>query len=145
MKKLGFLFISLILLGCNGTPKKENTSIATVNPKDCIKQIFEKDSVFGHIRNYDSEKASVTEAINNYVKNAKTLDFSNCPEGFETAFKKHVDAWLNFRKVSDKHPTLRGELHEIFAMIEKTEDSIVFKSSLKQIFDTWTVVKEASK
>lgn len=145
MKKLGILYIAFILLGCNGTTKKENTSTSTMSTKDCVKQIFEKDSVFGHIRNYDSEKGSLTEAINNYVKNAKTLDFSNCPEGFEAAFQKHVDAWRDFRKVSDKHPTLRGELHEVFAVIEKTEDSTVFKSSLKQIFDTWTEVKETSK
>ena len=69
-KQLLTLFLAFILIGCNGTTKKEYTS--TMTPKDCVKQIFYKDSVFGHIRNYDSEKASLTEAINNYSKNTKT-------------------------------------------------------------------------
>lgn len=140
------LFLSLLLLGCNGPNKKESRSFSNSNGKNinCVKRIFEKDSIFGDIRNHASERISLSEAINNYSKNIKSLDYSHCPEEFESAFNKHIDAWLDFRKVSDKHPLLRGELHDIFAIIEKSEDSTEFKSKLNQILETWKMVEESS-
>lgn len=132
------IFLSLILLGCNSSNREEKSA-------NCVKLVFEKDSVFGNIRNYDSEKVPLSEAITNYSNNSKSLDFSNCPKEFELAFRKHIDAWLDFTKVSDKHPTLRGELHDIFAEIEKSKDSTEFKSRLAQILETWKFVKEVSK
>jgi len=110
---------------------------------NCVKQIFEQDSIFGDIRNHASEKISLSEAINNYSKNLKSLDYSHCPEEFESAFHKHIDAWLDFIKVSDKYPLLRGELHDIFAIIEKSEDSTEFKSRLNQILETWKLIEES--
>ncbi|WP_108840677.1 hypothetical protein [Aquimarina sp. Aq78] len=140
------LLFSLLLLGCNGPNKKENRSFSDIERKsiDCVKQIFEKDSIFGNIRNHASEKTSLTEVINDYSKNLKSLDYSHCPEEFESAFSKHIDAWLDFRKISDKYPLLRGELHDIFAVIEKSKDSTEFKSRLNQILETWKIVKESS-
>ena len=140
------IFLSLLLLGCNGQNKKDNSSSSNIERENinCVKQVFEKDSIFGDIRNRASEKISLSEAINNYSKNLKTLDYSHCPEKFESAFHKHIDAWLNFRKVSDKYPLLRGELHDIFAIIEKSEDSTEFKSRLDQILKTWKMVEESS-
>lgn len=111
---------------------------------NCIKQIFEKDSIFGDIRNHASEKISLSEVINNYSKNLKSLDYSHCPDIFESAFHKHIDAWLDFRNVSDKYPLIRGELHDIFAIIEKSKDSTEFKSRLGQILETWKIVEENS-
>jgi hypothetical protein len=72
------------------------------------------------------------------------LDYSYCPEEFELAFHKHIDAWLDFRKVSDKYPLLRGELHDIFSIIEKSKDSTEFKSRLNQILETWKIVEQNS-
>lgn len=109
---------------------------------NCVEYIFEQDSIFGDIRNHASEKISLSEAINNYSKNLKSLDYSHCPEEFESAFNKHADAWLDFRKVSDKYPLLRGELHDIFEIIEKSEDSTEFKSRLNQILETWKLIEE---
>ncbi|WP_109098302.1 hypothetical protein [Aquimarina sp. AU58] len=111
---------------------------------NCVKKIFEKDSIYGDIRNHASEKAPLSEAIHDYTKNVKSLDYSDCPKEFESAFHKHMDAWLDFRKVSDKYPLLRGELHDIFATIEKSEDSTEFKSRLNQILETWKIVEEIS-
>ncbi len=131
-------------MGCNGANKKEHSAASNMKQKNvnCVKHIFEKDSIFGDIRNHASEKASLSDAINNYAKNLKSLDFSNCPEDFELAFHKHIDAWLDFRNLSDKYPSLRGELHDIFSTIEKSKDSIEFKSRLNEIFETWNVVEQ---
>lgn len=138
--------LSLLFLGCNGANKKKSSSFSNSERKktNCVKRIFEKDSIFGDIRNHASEKISLSEAITNYSKNLKSLDFSHCPEEFESAFNKHIDAWLDFRKVSDKHAVLRGELHDIFTVIEKSEDSTEFKSKLNQILETWKIVEERS-
>ncbi|MBC8756378.1 hypothetical protein H2O64_17010 [Kordia sp. YSTF-M3] len=146
MIKSIMLLLTLLLLGCNDSNKKENSSFSNTEEKsiNCVKQIFEKDSIFGNIRNHASENISLSETINNYSKNLKSLDFSHCPKEFESAYQKHIDAWLDFRKVSDKYPLLRGELHDIFAIIEKSEDSTEFKSRLNQILETWKIVKERS-
>lgn len=147
MIKPEIILISLLFLGCNGQNKKgasATSSVESINI-DCVKQIFEKDSIFGDIRNHDSEKISLSEAINNYSKNLNSLDYSDCPERFEIAFRKHIDAWMDFKKVSDKYPLLRGELHKIFAIIEKSKDSTEFKSRLDQILETWEIVEESSK
>ncbi len=137
------ILLSLLLFGCNSSTKKDNNHLSKSD--NCIAQIFEQDSIFGHIRNYDSEKVSLSQAITNYAKNLKSLDFSDCPKEFELAFSNHVDAWLDFRKVSDKYTSPRGELHDIFSIIEKSKDSTEFKSRLAQIIETWKTVEESSK
>jgi hypothetical protein len=146
MAKSIILFLFILLLGCKDYNKKEDSNLLNEERKsiDCVKQIFEKDSIFGGIRNHASEKISLSEAINNYSKNLMSLDFSNCTEEFELAFHKHIEAWLDFRKVSNKYPLLRGELHDIFTIIEKSEDSTKFKSKLDKILETWKIVKESS-
>ena len=147
MRKPIILFLSLLLVGCNYSNKKENnlSNISQEKRSLCVQKIFEKDSIFGGVRNHASEKKSLTETIENYSENLKSLDFTNCPENFESAFQRHVDAWLDFRKLSDKYPLLRGELHEVFAVIEKSKDSIEFKSRLDKIMKTWNEVEKSSK
>ncbi|PKV50933.1 hypothetical protein ATE84_3002 [Aquimarina sp. MAR_2010_214] len=39
---------------------------------------------------------------------------------------------------------LRGELHDIFSIIEKSKDSTEFKSRLSQILETWKIVEQSS-
>ncbi len=140
------LFVSLLIIGCNNSNKKEANSISDTQGKsiNCVKKVFEKDSILGGIRNHASEKISLTETINNYSKSVKSLDYSDCPEAFELAFNNHIDAWLAFRKLSDKYPLLRGELHDVFSIIEKGKDSIEFRSRLNQILETWKVVEESA-
>lgn len=73
------------------------------------------------------------------------MDYSSCPDRFITAFHKHIEAWKMITKISNKYPSLRGELHEIFAELEKGKDSTEFKSLVKQVLDTWTIVEESAK
>jgi len=49
------------------------------------------------------------------------------------------------KKVSDKYPELRGELHVIFAELEKKKDSLEFKLLETRISDTWNIVEEITK
>ncbi|QHI36778.1 hypothetical protein IMCC3317_21480 [Kordia antarctica] len=146
MKYLLVLVSFLVLLACKENDKKPNLSDSKIETDkiSCVNEIFKRDSIFGEIRNHASEKISLSETITIYTKNIKSLDYSNCPEEFKSAFDKHIEAWLDFRKVSDKYPLLRGELHDIFTKIEKSEDSTEFKSRLGQILETWKLVDKSS-
>lgn len=141
------LLFSLLFIGCKGSVIKEKSAASNKQTKqmNCVERILEKDSIYGATRNHDTENGTTSEAINNYAENLKSLDFSDCPAAFKLAFDEHIEAWLDFRNVSDKHPTLRGELHDIFAIIEKSEDSTEYKSRLNLIWDTWKTVEESSK
>ena len=144
--KLLFLIL-LLILGCKETNANQNNSDSTVDLKraKCVEQIFVKDSILGDVRNHASENLPLSEALNNYTKELESLDYSSCPDSFITAFHKHIEAWKMVTKISDKYPSLRGELHEIFEELEKGKDSTEFKYLVKQVLDTWTIVEESAK
>lgn len=137
----------MFLLGCKGPKEKlENSdSKIEIKEKNCVDRILKQDSIFGDIRNHASENISLSETIDNYANGLKSMDYIKCPEEFKSAFQAHIEAWLEMRKVSDRYPSLRGELHDVFGRIEKSEDSTEFKLLEKQIWDTWKVVEESSK
>jgi len=147
MKLFLILVTFLLILGCKGPKEKHNNSDLTIEieGKNCVNQVLKRDSVFGEIRNHASENISLSETINNYTNDLKSIDYINCPEKFKSAFHAHIEAWLEIIKVSDKYPSLRGELHDIFAKLEKSEDSTEFKLLVKQIWDTWKIVEVSSK
>ena len=87
---------------------------------------------------------SLSQSITNYTNDLEKFEFSGCPEDFKTAFQSHITAWREMKMVTDKHPNLRGELHQIFEMLEKSQDSSQFKTYLEQILETWKSVEENS-
>ncbi|HHL32379.1 MAG TPA: hypothetical protein ENJ41_07305 [Oceanospirillales bacterium] len=147
MKYFSILILTLLVLACNDSAQKnDETQLQSTHVKttECINSILEKDSRLGEIRNHSSEQISLSKTIDDYTHSVKSLDFNNCPDEFTTAFHNHLKAWQELKKVSDKYPELRGELHEIFAELEKTEDSSEFKLLQTKISDTWKVVKETA-
>ncbi len=148
MKTIKILIvISCCFIACKNTVDKEKKSLISSEEQqtECVKMVFEKDSILGSIRNHASKKISLSQTITNYTNDLKLIDFSLCPTAFETAFDKHIDAWLKMKKVTDNYPSMRGELHAIFDQLEKSKDSVEFKSSLKQIWDTWKEVENSAK
>lgn len=146
MKLLLFIF-TISLLGCRGIGEKQDSSHTGLDAKQvkCVERIFKKDSVLGDIRNHASEKMSLSQAINNYTSKLEAINYNDCPEKFTSAFLKHIEAWKLVKKVTDKYPSMRGELHDIFAKLEKSNDSTEFKILAQQIWDTWDMVKEHAK
>ena len=139
---LGFAFI----LGCNNSNQKKNDIdlISETYQANCIERILKKDGDLGEIRNHATEKISLSQAINNYINELKSLDFSNCPQNFTSAFTRHIAAWKAITKVTDNHSSQRGELHDIFERLQKSQDSTEFKSLLKVVWDTWHEVEESA-
>lgn len=146
--KRSYLIVSLIILfGCKETGEKRIDSEEKIisASTNCIERIFMTDSIFGAVRNRASEQISMSESISNYTNSLDSMDYTHCPATFKAAFEEHTRAWSQMKNVSDKYPSLRGELHDIFAQLEKSEDSTEFKKLLKGIMDTWKVVEETAE
>jgi len=145
---LNFILI-LLVLSCNNTVKRGNEtkleSVTGIKKAKCIESILKRDSELGEIRNHSSEQISLSETIDNYTNSIKSLDYSNCPNKFTIAFHEHIEAWLDIKKVSDKYPELRAELHVIFSELEKKKDSLEFKSLEVKLLETWKIVEKIAK
>ena len=93
-----------------------------------------------------SKKFSKNTGSNNSNRDILSqLDYNACPEAFTTAFEKHIKAWIATIPVLDKYPDLRGEMHDVFDIIEAGEHQDTFKALVKAIWDSWAEVEEAMK
>lgn len=141
-----FLIIVVIssLIGCKDAGPKQNASDSSDKNSqiECVKRIYSKDSVLGAARNLASENISISLAITNYTTGLESLDYTNCPYNFVTSFQEHIEAWKKVTIVTDKYPLIRGELHDIFSQLEKSDDSTEFKMLVKEVWDTWSKVEE---
>lgn len=135
LKYTYLLCIGFILVSCKTNDASKQT--------DCINTILKQDDSLGKIRNNATKIHSISNSILSYTDALKALDFSNCPEQFSSAFKKHISAWNNMMFVTTKYPTLRGEMHEVFDKLEKSKDSTEFKRYLNKIWSTWDEIEKA--
>ena len=135
---------SLFILACNQSNKDNATEddLSEVQ-KTCIDNILDQDEILGEKRNHDCEVMPLSETIKLYVAGLDGLDFTNCPEAFSVAFSKHKDAWLAMIPITDNYPDLRGEMHDLFDVIEQGENEEAFSPALKTIWDTWAEVEAA--
>jgi hypothetical protein len=133
-------FILLIFLfsstnACNQKAKNEDNA--------CIKFIMEKDELLGKVRNQYSKQHNLSTTIYYYTEGLRALDYQQCPEAFRSAFMAHIEAWDDMLRVTDKYPDIRGELHDVFDSI-KIKGNPEFETQLKQIWDTWAKVEQAT-
>ncbi|RAJ13445.1 hypothetical protein [Olleya aquimaris] len=135
LKYIYLLCIGFILMSCKTNDASKQ--------KDCINTILIQDDSLGQIRNNASKINSLSNSILSYTDALNALDFSNCPQPFSSAFKKHIRAWNNIMLVTTKHPTLRGEMHDLFDDLETSKDSTEFKKYLNKIWSTWDEIEKA--
>lgn len=140
MNNKTILFLVLIFMSC----KQDQKTNSDFFKKDCVNTIIKKDDSLGELRNNACKTISLSETILNYTSALDQLDYSLCPKTFAQAFRNHSQAWKEMTQVTDKHKNLRGEMHDLFNIIETSSDSSSFKPLLKNIWDTWEVV-ETSK
>ncbi len=138
-REIGQLLKSLVIRD------NDELSGSSGNEYACIKYILETDSALGEIRNHNSKNISLSRSITEYTNVLLALNYSECPAEFSNAFKAHIQAWTDVKRITDNYPALRGELHDIFNSIEKTRDSVEFKALVKNIWDTWTLVEGYSQ
>ena len=123
--------------------KVDNTK--SIKERTCIEKVISLDDSFGSVRNHACETVSLSEAIEQYVDNMNKLDFRSCPKTFTIAFKEHQKAWKDILTVTDNYTELRGEMHELFKIIENGRHANSFNPLLKFIWDTWTEVENSMK
>ncbi len=142
-----FLLVAVCLsANCNSSqPATSSPTHGAATARSCIQKVIDQDSILGKKRNHDCESISLSETIRLYIKGIDDIDFDNCPPAFTQAFQNHKKAWKDMIPVTDHHPDLRGEMHDLFDIIESGEQADQFKPALKAIWDTWADVEAAMK
>jgi len=134
-----FLFMNIaciFLMSCS----KKTTTVTT--SKTCVEIIIEQDAALGKTRNHNCEKISLSQTIEKYTSALKALNYEGCNNEVEAAFNDHIAAWDAMTKVTDKHDSLRGEMHDLFDQIELSEDKVEFKTLLLKIWNTWEIFND---
>ena len=134
--------ILMVINACN-TKQVQKDLTVHASAKECIDYVIDTDKSLGAIRNHACEKKSLSETIDDYVHSLDNLSFSNCPPIFIKAFEEHKEAWVNVTEMTDQYPDLRGEMHDIFEIIEAGPDSAAFKYLEAEIWATWEQVELA--
>lgn len=111
--------------------------------KDCITHVIAIDDTIGKARNHNCETISLSETIRIYISEIDKIDFSDCPSNFKQAFDSHKEAWSKMITITDKYPDLRGEMHDLFKVLEGGENKKEFKILLDSIWSTWGEVEKA--
>ena len=135
----------LLLLTACGPSESADKSDNIESDAHCIESILEEDNRLGEVRNHACEHMSLEQTIEEYTKALEQLDYSNCPEGFTTAFNSHIQAWKSMIPTVESYSDLRGEMHDLFDQIEATAGSENFSSALAEVWETWGAVETALK
>lgn len=109
--------------------------------KACIARGIALDDSLGTVRNYTCERISLSETITQYVQGVEAVSFQDCPEEFTKAFQQHLEAWTQMIEVSDHYPDLRGEMQDLFDILEVSEHQDEFQPRLAAIWDAWKEVE----
>jgi len=113
------------------------------NYTEAIKAILSQDEQLGAIRNHASEDTSLAVGIRQYVDGLDRLDFSACPEDFTQTFRQHRDAWVATIGFFERFDNERGELHEIWEVINQgdKDQKAEFEKISRPITDSWTEIE----
>ncbi len=111
--------------------------------KQAIAQVLAMDSVLSRQRDQLPEKHSLATAVSVYVHGLDSIDFSECPTEFASAFKQHRDAWNDSIPFFEKHDGLHGEMQEVMGKIRQMDQTVVSELDryLVHIMDSWTEVE----
>jgi len=154
---LHLLFGWLLLMTVIGLNSCQNTgSSAGTNTEsqpeeshyaEAIRRILAEDEELGGIRNHACEDTSLSATIRQYVAAIDALDFNACPADFTTAFQKHRAAWAASVPFFAQFDDLRGEMHDLFTIIEKGDKAqkAAFDEKLKLIQSTWMEVEALAR
>jgi len=145
LKIIVIICISIVLFNCNNRPptKNQRSNNHNLKEKNCITQVIAIDDSIGKIRNHNCETISLSETIRMYTSGIDKVDFTNCPPNFKQAFHSHKEAWTKMTTITNNYPDLRGEMHDLFKILEEGEDKEAFKILLGSIWSTWEDVENS--
>lgn len=113
--------------------------------KKSMDRVIAIDDSIGKIRNKECRTLSLSQTITNYTEKMKQINMEGCPKEFSKSFDQHITSWNNLLQVTDKYPQLRGEMHDLFQKLEKSQDSAVFKKLKNDVWDTWDLIEVTTK
>lgn len=131
--------IMLLLVSCNSNSR----TIINREEKKCVQKVLTIDDSLGKIRNHETEKISLSRAIENYTNELRKISFEKCPGDFKSAFDDHIQAWKNITRITDKYSTKRGEMHVLLDEIEQSKDSVQFNKLMQEIWNTWKEIENS--
>ncbi len=131
--------ISILILSCKNQSRQDSNS----RELNCIEAIIQKDNGLGQTRNLACKRQSLSKTIQEYISALEKLDFQDCPDDFTTAFQLHLKAWEAILPLTDEHPEMRGEMHQLFNILGDRENGEVFKAKVNDIWTTWSEVEKA--
>ena len=105
--------------------------------------VIEADANLGSLRNHACETTSLSLTIQSYTNGLEALDYSSCPPDFEEGFRLHIQAWKDLIPLVTPYDSLRGEMHDLFAIIEQQPDSIRFIDGVDEVWSTWALIEKA--
>lgn len=114
----------------------------SITDKQCINKVIAADDSLGKIRNLECKKHALSQTITSYTLAMRKIQKQDCPKEFSKAFDLHIQSWDNILVVTDKYPSIRGEMHDLFKQLEKSKDSIEFKKLQAEIWKTWVEVEK---
>ena len=105
------------------------------------------DERLGRTRNQSTHDGSLADAVRGYVKSLDRVDFGGCPADFVVAFQAHRDAWESSISFLAEFDELRGEMHDLFEVIRKTdlETGLRLERLESAIWSTWADVEEVAE
>lgn len=133
-----------VLFSCKDTRASDSASSSEEPYAEAIRAVFAEDDKAAAIRNHACEDTTLAETVRQYVAAIDAMDFSRCPADFTSAFKSHRDAWANTIPFFHSFDTLRGEMHELFAVIENMSpgQKVELVKISRPIGDTWVEVEK---
>jgi len=117
----------------------------TPKEKSRIDRVIAIDDSIGNVRNKQCKNVSMSQAIVNYTGSMKKINMEGTPKQFSKAFTIHIESWEDMLAVTDKYPEMRGEMHDLFLKLEKSNDSLMFKKLKNAIWDTWELTEVSTQ
>lgn len=141
------LLIALFAMGASCRNTEGATETETDTAAEAIQRILLADEQLAEHRNYACKDTTLSATIRQYVAGIDRLDFSDCPDDFTAAFRRHRDAWAASVDFFSQFDDRRGEMHELFAAIEAEggQQQAVYEAALQPIMDTWTPVDSLAR
>ena len=134
------MFLTFAPLACHCPSGRAHPPITS---EQAIRSVLARDELIGKERNLNPHRMSLAESVRQYVEGMEAIDTSDCPDDFTRAFRRHQAAWVDLEQPLEQYGDLRGEMHDLFDIIEGPDNPGAedFKPLVANIWSTWEEVQ----
>jgi len=150
------LWIGFLTIGLNaGCQEKSEGDVQTApeTPKSeaaAIRHVFQRDESLAQTRNEAAKTVGVGEAARIYATSLEELDYDGTPSEFQSAYRKHADAWMEVAEHVEETPELnaaRGEMHAVFEELLASDGPEIdeLRKRMDEMWSTWREVETVAR